>query len=220
MATEVVRHSPGELRILELHPGGGAYDILTVVHPHAGQLLHFNRAGSIHISATVDGVQPNSVYNTTWDRVLSESDPKAVVESLCGAARLPCKGTLPESTPPALVYRIISAFLAHATCGRILWECRNGFFDTSGEGGGPREEWFKQFPPAQKHRKVRLEDDFLGEAAYRFWFLLRDQKPVFCMETTGQGWDLKGSEFDLAKLYASKRKLWPIIAATLGDQLP
>jgi hypothetical protein len=41
---------------------------------------------------------------------------------------------LPPTTPTVLVYRFIAAFLTHATFGRSRWECRNGFFDTAGDG--------------------------------------------------------------------------------------
>jgi len=221
LATEIVRHAPKELRILELHPGGWMYDVLAVVHLRAGQLLHLNRNGSIHAFKTLDGLDLHeSEESITWDRVVAVENPKRIVEDLGKRIRLPMLGKLPCTTPPVLVYRMISAFLAHAAGGRIQWRCCGGSFDTSGYGGGPQEEWFNKFPAASERCRIPMVGDFLDEPSYRFWFLLRNEEPVFCMEATGVGWDLKDRAFDLVKLYKATRRIWPVLAQVLGDQLP
>jgi len=197
------------------------YDVLAVVHLRAGELLHLNRDGNIHAFKTLDGLDVDgSEKNMTWDRVLAEQDPKRIVENLGKRLRLPMPKRLPSTTPHVLVYRIGSTFLAHAAGGRIQWRCCSGYFDTSGHGGGPQEEWFKRFPAASERCSLHMDSDFLDEPSYRFWFLLRNEEPVFCMETTGVGWDLKGREFDLVKNYKATRRIWPVIVQVLGEQLP
>ncbi|MBT4644127.1 MAG: hypothetical protein HOC09_35445 [Deltaproteobacteria bacterium] len=57
------------------------------------------------------------------------------------------------------------------------------------------------------------------KSAYRFWFLLKNQKPCFCLETTGTVWREDGSEFQIDKMYQKDRRIWPLLNSIMGDIL-
>ena len=76
------------------------------------------------------------------------------------------------------------------------------------------------FPGAAEGLADHLPGDFLGEPAYRFWFLCNAEEPGLCLETTGTAWDLEGGEFDLMKLYRVQRRIWPVVTFVAGDLLP
>ena len=104
--------------------------------------------------------------------------------------------------------------------GKDKWECRNGMFDTSGSGGGGVRSDINKFPGAKKRLQGRLPGDVLGEPAYRFWFLRRNEMPVLCFEITETVWREDGSSFDLMDIYKKERRIWPVINKVAGHLLP
>jgi hypothetical protein len=63
-------------------------------------------------------------------------------------------------------------------------------------------------------------EDVSETPAYRFWFILKDQEPVACLETTGTIHCTNGNSINCAREYKVHHKLWPIIMRVLGDKLP
>ncbi|MFA5786146.1 MAG: hypothetical protein WDA71_04040 [Actinomycetota bacterium] len=224
LATELMRRYPRRLKLIETHPGGGQYDCLALlpVPARRGQLfanIDLNRLGSAHFHLP-GGVDSPPSWSGIWAETLAADDPKSIVDRLAKLARLPEVPHLPQSTREVLGYRLISAFLTHSALGRSRWECRNGYCDTSGHGGGTRLEWFERFPAARDRSRVGLADDFLETPAYRFWFLLQDDVPRVCIETTGKAWDERAHEHDLQDLYRRDRRIWPVVIAVAGHLLP
>jgi hypothetical protein len=121
-----------------------------------------------------------------------------------------------------VAYRVIAAFLAHAVFGRVKWECRNGYLDSSGGfGGGQRKEFFEGFPAARGRLAVRETHDVLAEPAYRFWFLLKDEKPRIAIEATrGIAWDSEGRKIDLFAEYSAHHRIWPAVLKVAGRMMP
>ena len=120
-----------------------------------------------------------------------------------------------------MAYRVISAFLAHAMFGRVNWECRNGYLDSSGMSGGRRDELFEHFPSARQRLAVRQAGDMLDIPAYRFWFLMRNDQPLLAIEATnGTAWDTSGRETDLFARYRRHRRIWPVVWGVASHLLP
>jgi hypothetical protein len=209
------------LQVVETHSGGGQYDCLDLFQasdgPEQRPRISINRVGSLHFSPVSRSWEG---WETFWQDYLSASDPLAVIDRVCTSADLTIPTRLPATTPPVVVFRFIAAFLSQTVLGRSKWECLNGYYDSSGGDGGRREEWFDLFPAARAACETREATDLVGEPAYRFWFLRKDDHPLLCLETTGRAWDGKGTEFDLLKLYLVRHRVWPVVSFVARDLLP
>lgn len=220
VVAEVARRYP-TIRVIETHPGGGQYDCLQLLLDPASDQdrpgIVFNRHGSLHILA--ETTDSDARWETFWSDYLAAEDPRTVVNELCNRARLPRVRRLPRSTASVIVYRFIAAYLASTVLSRVRWECRNGFFDSSGEDCTVREDWFASYPKASARLREERTDDILGQPAYRFWFL-GDGEPRLCLETSGLAWDAEGNEFDLPSLYRVRHRIWPVVSFVARDLLP
>ena len=78
---------------------------------------------------------------------------------------------------------------------------------------------FAQWREAHQDTVNVYAEDVLGEPAYRFWFLLRGEEPLLCMETTGRGWRRAGQHFDLWAEYRRTQRIWPVIVRVAGELL-
>jgi hypothetical protein len=206
--------------VIETHPGGGLYDCLTVLDRRtpSEQRIDLNREGSAHVQPFAQDQNATS-WPTFWDEFISADDPRDVLRKLCETAGLPPVTSMPPSTPTTLTYRVIAGFLAHAAFGRKAWECRNGFDDTSGYGGGVREDYFTPWAEATR-LAAEPRPGLLHIAAYDYWFLVCDGEPMACLNTSGEVWDDDGQRWDLMSLYSSERRIWPVISVALGRLLP
>jgi hypothetical protein len=211
VVSELYRRYPGKFKIIETHPGGGQYDCLGLYDERNQNIADFNRNGSLHL--------PRG--RLTWQEILDASDSKKMLDNICQMMGFPKVENILPSTPTTLVYRFIATFLTHATFGIHRWECRNGYEDTSGYGGGVVSD-FEGFPSAQERCKVKLEDDILKQPAYRFWFLRKEDKPLLCLETVGLLWiqnDLK--TYNLMDLYNhNNRHIWLTVVSVAGALMP
>ncbi|GAB4520299.1 MAG: hypothetical protein Kow0047_31520 [Anaerolineae bacterium] len=212
IVAELYRRYPGKFHVIETHPGGGQYDCLSLYDRQTGRLVaDFNRRGGLHFHDTGEAMD-------IWQELLVAPTPKPVLDEVCRRLGLPMMEHVPPSTPQTLVYRFIATFLTHAAFGIRAWDCRNGFYDTSGYGGGTGHHFFEDFPEAQRRLEVRLKDDVSGEPAYRFWFLCRDHKPLLCLETVGLLWVSGDSTtYQLMDLYNRHgRRIWPAVVSVGG----
>lgn len=215
---ELHRRYPDKFKVIETHPGGGQYDCLSLYDKNGLNIAHFNRNGRMTVFKRFDGRENPRPFDI-WSATCHENKQKETLDKVSDMIGLTVPAKLPASTATTLVYRLIAEFLTHSVFGKYCWECRNGYEDTSGYGGGVRT-YFEQFPDAQKRLKTVLESDIFNEPAYRFWFLCRAGRPLFCLETTGQVWNTKGKSFDLTGLYAKKHCMWSLIYEIAGDYLP
>ena len=118
----------------------------------------------------------------------------------------------PNSLPPK--------FLTH-TVGRLeRWECRNGFCDTSGYGGGKRELWFKCFLGISTEHSPRGLANGRLESAFGYWFILKNDEPVICLDTDSRLYKLGGEVHDLMASYGRHKRVWPVIVETALELLP
>lgn len=224
IVSELCRRFPGRFRIVQTHPGGGLYDCLALFEEGFNTscetlkpIADFNRNGRFHVHNRLDG-QPHEEPLDLWPLMVEANDMKSVLDQVTRMVGLQIPSTLPFSTSNTLVYRFIAGILTTAIFGKDKWNCKNGYFDSSDGGCGVQDGAFQLFPKANKHLKERMVDDFLGEPAYRFWFITRNEKPVLCLETTGNLWTLDGNQHQLMNVYKEKqRKLWLVIGLFAGD---
>jgi hypothetical protein len=216
MLTELWRRFPDRYALIETHPGGGQYDCLSLADCRNGlhTVLDINRGGSVHLH---QGRSPQSWTGWT-DRMLE--DASGFLDELEQAMGFTHPTPLPSSTSATLTFRFVPEFLTHAIGRLERWECRNGFCDTSGFGGGKRETYFSCFPqveievPAIEFAKGRID------SAYLHWFLLRNGEPQACLDTNGRLYKTDGATHDLMELYSKCKRIWPVIAEVALDILP
>jgi hypothetical protein len=220
--TEFWRRFPKDFYLIEGHPGGGLYDCLVLMT--RGKKPQFaidvNREGSVHIHHNAFGLGDDMTLHSDWLSRMLQPTPAKFLDEIAQEVRLVPPKHLPTSTPTTIVYRFIADFLTHAIGKLERWECRNGYLDTAGEGGGKRHYLFDKFPALRKEENLRETEPFEGEYAYNFWFLLKDDVPVLCLDTRGIAYRKDGSCCDLGHLYEGNRKIWPLILEVARNILP
>lgn len=214
LVSELFRRYPGKFSLIETHPGGGQYDCLTLLS-NQQHIADFNRIGTFHVTENSSGEPSIDIW-----RLMAEENVQEALDQVCRRLGLAIPTQIPSSTPEVITYRFVAEFLSHSVFGKARWECRNGYFDSSGMDGSGVSLAFDQFPEVQDRLRVSMPSDVLQTPAYRFWFLLKDDNPVACIETTGTAWIKGGQYFDLAALYKKEKRIWPIISAVIGHMLP
>lgn len=226
IVSEFMRCFPGKFKIIETHPGGGQYDCLAIVDGKDTDLACFNRSGRLTVWSKCDSLTFKAIKSSTcqvdiWDSFLTvDRSIKEHLSHLLSLLNLTLPKPRPPSTPEILVYRLISGVLNYALYSGNRWECRNGFFDSSGEECKVVAEYFADFSEATERSRIKLPHDVLGNAAYRFWFLLKNNEPIVCLETSGTIWNKGGESFQLHDIYKNDPRIWSLINHTVGRLLP
>lgn len=222
--TETARKSPKRLRIYELHPGGGQYDALSLFTTEDIKVAMLNRPGSFHVSESLrdPGVPAaNEDYLKIWDEYILCSEFPDLVTKVCSLIGLAVPKKLPASTPPIVTYRLISELLAWGIGRDAYWQCRSGYNDSSGwDGCHTREHLFEPFEEASERLRVADDGDLFNHPPYRFWFLMKEDEPLLCFDTTGIIWNRAGKKLDSFQAYRKEKKLWPVIMQIAADILP
>lgn len=169
-----------DLGVVETHPGHpGEYDCLSVYSRERldrPPLLDLNRNGAAHLAPLSGGAD---TWVEVWD-ACAEYGPVEVARQL--GERLGLGEPVVHSGTEAETVGQLARRLVKLREARIdgFWECRNGIEDSS---AGPRRrlEWFEQVPAGIERLESAPEGVF-GDAAYGFWFLLRDGVPVSCLD--------------------------------------
>jgi len=161
--TEVVRNHGGnsDLRIIEMHPGGGQYYIYQIVRvrgadggiydPSSVPVGDFNL-----LSGTVSGCGINSDTSVPWLREWFENpDPKMAVDIAVQTLDLPVVIHLPSTNRRIFGFRLMSALLGSRITKSDYLFPRMGFADTSGYGGGRLKELslFSSLSPSLENDK-------------------------------------------------------------------
>ncbi len=216
LLTELWRRFPDRYVLIEMHPGGGQYDCLSLAECRNGlrSVIDVNRGGSVHLH---QGIKPQSWSDWTH-RMLS--DANGFIDEIEMAIGLTHPKPLPHSTTATITFRFICDFLTHSIGRLEQWECRNGFCDTSGHGGGKREEFFKFFPqlpinlPTSEFANSRID------SAYLYWLLIKNGEPQACLTIDGKLYRINDEVHDLVSIYSKYRRIWPMIAEVALDLLP
>lgn len=217
LVTELWRRFPNSFFLIETHPGGGQYDCLSLMESDDGirSALDINRGGgSVHVHR---GRTPQS-WPDWAERMLADS--QRFLDEIGDAIGIAAPKSLPRSTPTTIAFRYVCELLTHAIGRLEKWECRNGFCDTSADGGGKRQEWFNCFPGIEGEPPPKELAGGKLSRAYGYWFFLKETEPVLCIDTDGRLYKLDGVTHDLMAIYAMHKRVWPMIAETAMELLP
>jgi hypothetical protein len=207
LASELLRRHPETTRLIRAHPGGGQSDCLWMlpITAKSGD-IRLNREGTIQVLERFDGREACDWRPTEWDDYL-RADPREFLHRLEIAAGLPVPAHVPPTTPTTLTYRVLAAIASTAIKSVHPIEIQPGFIDTSGYGGGPNDA-LASFSAIPAELLLPSDDDFYGEAGYRFWIVLRDDVPVLALEQrAGVAWTQHHDvSFSLMGLYEESRR--------------
>lgn len=206
LASELVRRHPAALRLIRGHPGGGQSDCLWLL-PLVGDRgdVRLNRVGTIQVLERFDDRTADAWQPTEWSEYLL-AEPRGFLDRLERAAGLPAPSHVPSSTPRTLTYRVLAAIAATAFKSVHPIEIQQGFIDSSGYDAGPNPN-LDEFPIDPQRLRAQ-PDDFFGEAAYRFWIVLRDEVPVVAIDQADAvAWTAHDSSpMQLMGLYVQSRR--------------
>lgn len=183
VAAELTRRHPGNLRVVETHPGGGQYDCVTLLARVEGngdvelqggwrRMLDLNKATpNDHLThASWSG---DERFN--WVDVLLCSDLRTqIIEPLERTEGLRSPASTPSTVASTVGVRLLAAFASRVAFTRKPWVLLNGYLDSDG-GSEVREDLFAALPTIGEHRRVRHDDDLLGIPEYRYWFVVEGQ---------------------------------------------
>ncbi|MBT3630430.1 MAG: hypothetical protein HN525_03790 [Candidatus Marinimicrobia bacterium] len=194
IATELVRRYPHELYIYETHPA--IYDCLSIFNVRGEHLADFNRWGSFHShinESTVDGWD-------IWSLMVGEADKLNILNRLCDTLQLQGVSKLPQSNDRVKTYRFISDWLALKSFGVEEYRCRNASYYQGEYREYSSNRYFDHFPEAKERVRFEHEYDHHENHASRFWFLMKSQTPIACLESTGSFWGIDGFNADISKV--------------------
>jgi hypothetical protein len=138
-----------------------------------------NREGTIQVLGRFDGRPADEWRPTEWGEYLF-AEPRGFLDRLERAAGLSAPSQVPGATPRTLTYRVLAAIAATAFKSVHPIEIQQGYIDSSGYGAGPNRN-LDGFPIDDERLRPQ-PDDFLDEARYRFWIVVRDQVPVLAVD--------------------------------------
>lgn len=208
IASEIARRHP-HLQIIETHPAGGMYDCLSLIGPGPAPLVHLNRVGTITART----------LKLSWAEAFSAAGGHDLVKRLEEDLDLERRAA-PATTGRTLTYRVLARVLTSLIDDRHRWTACNGWYDTSDEGGGQRRE-LQQFPTVVHGLRDHRPDDLLRAPAYRYWLLLKDDRPVAVLDTDGRLHQTDQAALELLPLHRRNRsRLTTTVRAALGHLLP
>lgn len=209
LAASLARRHP-ELEVRREHPGGGQYDVLALRTGH-GCTMMLNREGTVQVHGRDDG-QAVSWEPLSWDSVVRRSLPQ-VVAAVEQAAGLASVDRAPQSTPPVLVYRTISALAnLHFLADEI--DICMGATDTSGYGGGPAE-WLRDFPDIQA--RIDQIDGVGREPRFNYWHASARDFSVAFETTSSDAWSGTNRKLTISKAYGDLGRSMPRLLSAVLD---
>lgn len=224
LATEMYRRYPDQLSLVEMHPGGGQYDCLSLLSNDDDLTIHINREGSVAVWSKAANLDSERPWGQKWSQhLIGSEDLKEDLDELSNLIRWQIPNPLPPSTPGVITFRFITEFLTHVPLSRRQWEWRNGFHDTAGYSGGVMADWFAAFPQALESAREQGPRGFMSNSEYKFWFLVKnmaDKSPSVCLETNGNAYTKDGRTLNLFEIYEKERRIWPLIFKTIPELLP
>lgn len=214
------------LRVVELHPGGGQYDCISVRaskngDPFGRSVCDFHvPAQHVHFFEPVDGPKLSG-NGLRWpepgDYVLAfleAEDPKRIVDQISemmGLYSKPKDGMLPPTLPPVLAVRAIAGLLERYSLSRLRLDTRCGWHDSSGCEGCYVQPWVERVPSVWKH--IQACEDPVRRSA-RLWEVRRvDRSSGVIMDfATCTAYGPLGETKNMWELYTNhNRKIGPVI---------
>jgi hypothetical protein len=212
LAAEFHRRHPGQMSIIETHPGGGQYDCLTFLRDRV-ILGHLNRVGGFTPKASERSI----LWENLWPRCVTNTGLREVLDEMSDGCGLKIPKKLPPTQSSSLSYRIMALVSAALAFEHSEWEWRAGTEDTSGHPcPDSRDVWFLQLSMDQELRSAKSaeKDGLLGRLSY--WFLLKDDEPLCCISDEARYWNGNDPVIDLASKYKARRNVFELSGLVLG----
>lgn len=177
IAAALVKRHPNDITVFIGHPCSGQYDVLWLINRKKKKTgfgeIRLNRAGTIQIPSRFDQARGRLDEPISWESYIA-GDHRSFVRNIEIYAGLPIVRRSPRSTSRVLAYMamhhlLAENFVASATKSGPKYTLRNGYFDTSGEGGGVNPD-LRDIGFAEELFRP-LESDLFDEPSYRFWIL-------------------------------------------------
>ena len=223
IAADLIRRHPGELRVIETHPGGGQYTCISVYRVASSGdplVVHMNVDPGAHLTPAswfrrTDGERFN------WLEVLLTSDRREYVsQQLEVAEGLPAVATTPSTTSASIGPLVVAAFLERSVLGPARWSTANLVTD-SDDGIGLRQDLLQIFPGLAVAGTLTSSVD---DPAFGVWFIgppandweVDISEPAFAVDTArGHMWRRELAEpIDLLDAYsAAGRSLDALVSA-------
>ncbi|MDJ0339063.1 hypothetical protein [Cryobacterium sp. PH31-O1] len=186
IASELVRRHP-HLLISRITDSSGA-PLLLVHDEQAGMRIQLELVGGIRFVAS------QAIGQVSWIQILSTTTSQEIVTTLERQTGLQPLGVVPDTTPRALVYRVIENFLNSVINDGHEWDVVTApmpVTDTT-VNDLPASEYLHAFPstaPAISHYKESLtvRPPSGGTQLFHqpFWALLRDLEPIAIFDIAG-----------------------------------
>ena len=223
--SEIVRRHGrnADLRLMEMHPGGGQYDLLRLLRVSGGHglmygepshvLADFNLDSGKFSSPTID-----SSFRYPWlERWLASPNPDDAIDDMLPMMGLGVMTDWPPTDRVVFGFRLVAAILASQMTSRYYLAARNGFIDTSGEGGGVSRA-LRNFGQIYDHREGG-HSSMEYDAAAKCWLLYQgpENRLVGCVKMDGMIASVaepRGGH-DLYPLYSGTKKMNSVTSAAL-----
>ncbi len=185
VAELIRRHHAHRLRVYETHPGGGQCDCLSIYVGEAGfdsrHLCDFNQQSQhLHIFNTYSTPR-RRLDDLRWpdgnDYVsphLGNEEAKVVVDDIEALVGLPLLAgkSLPSTTPPTLIFRLIAGVLERHMLSRETLDVRCGWHDSSGMEGSYIRDELQLLPGVASELPTGSTDwQIQARVASRFWLI-------------------------------------------------
>ena len=196
IAAELVRRHPGDLQIIETHPGGGQYSCVSVYPSplRSPAVLDMNVDPGAHLTHASWFDRMGERFN--WLEVLLAADRRQyVVEQVERAEGLHVPATSPSTTEQSVGPLLVAAFLQRTVLGRRGWTTANAVSDDD-YGAGIRTDLLEHFPTATEMLGMPTDDAEI-KRWYPVWFIGRSsgespfamEKPAFAVDlAAGRLW--------------------------------
>jgi len=221
LVSQLLRRYPDRYKIIETHPCSGIYDCISLYSLNGHQIAAFNRKGRLHIMNEKSHDIKEAI--NIW-QMLVAGEFQESLDLFCRALDLEIPKHRPASSASVVTYRFMSACISFSCFGYNRYKWVNGYFDTSGFGGGIREKEFSKFKEAQNllerlskfMRERGQQTHILVNPAYNFWFLLRNDEPVLCVHIDGEVFKYNDSN-NLVKMYRKYKRMFRLVTYSMGD---
>jgi hypothetical protein len=212
-----------KLRVLDVHLGERPPDCIAIYlaedHFPGTPLCHFNRSGSLRIASPSKKVV--SRKENYAESFLRMTDPWKLVDHIEAQIGLSAyKGeTLPGTTRPVLILRLISGLLDRFITSKAVLEARCGWLQSLGSLESHMRDDLLLFPSAAQTIRERLNQGMSkAQASYDHWLLYTKDGPPAknvlraLLDPQGKVWFPHEDPWDAWQEFKkARRKVLPLI---------
>ena len=221
--SEIVRRHGrnADLRLMAMHPGGGQYDLLRLLRVNGRHGLIYGDPTKVLADFNIGSGQFSSPdmeasLRYPWlERWMESRDPDDAIDEMLPLMGLDIMTDWPPTDRVVFGFRLVATILASQMTSRYFLEARNGFLDTSGDGGGVSRA-LRDFGQVYERR----ESDHSSaeyDAAAKCWLLYQglENRLIGCVRMDGMISSVTEPHrgHDLYPLYSGTKKMNAVASA-------